>query len=208
MGNMTLETPARRGPGRPRDPKCHEAILEATRQLIVDTGYTHVTFEAVARLAGVSRMTVRKWWSHRAELVAEALFPDFSDLPAPDTGRFRSDLEVLIAEMVDRLTQPVLVRGMPALRAELNSHPELLSAIGSRYGDPSHDRWREVFGRARARGEIGPESDGVAAVLVVLGAIEALAQVRPRVVPVAQLGEYLSGLLLGGVIDLREETPR
>jgi AcrR family transcriptional regulator len=185
--------------GRPRDPRRHEAILEATRELILEGGYGRVSFDAVARRAGVSRMTVHKWWSHRVELVEEALFPDYGELPPPDTGSFAEDLELLVEEMVDRLTDPVLVLGMPPLRAELNANPHLLGPTGTRYGAPSQRRWRQVFRRAAGRGEISRDANAAAAMHVVLGAIEALSQARMAVVSRRKMTPYLVSLLLHGI---------
>jgi AcrR family transcriptional regulator len=185
--------------GRPRDPRRHEAILAATRELILDAGYNRVTFEAVAQRAGVSRMTIHKWWGHRAELVEEALFPDYTDLPAPDTGSFEGDLEILVEEFVERMTQPALVLGMPPLRAELNAHPEFMKATANRYGAPNERRWRDVFRRAAKRREIARSADPVAAMHVVLGSIEALSQAQPEVVPRKKLKTYLLTVLLSGI---------
>lgn len=187
--------------GRPRDPRRHEAILAATRELILEAGYNRVTFEAVAGRAGVSRMTVHKWWSHRVELVEEALFPDYTDLPAPDTGSFEGDLSELVEEVVERMTQPVLVLGMPPLRAELNSHPELMKNTAFRYGAPSKRRWAEVFRRAAKRGELARSTDASAAMHIVLGSIEALSQARPEVIPSKKMKSYLLGVLLGGIVS-------
>ena len=188
----------KRGRGRPRDAERHEAILEATRQLIVEAGYSRVTMDGVAKRAGVSRTTIHKWWSHRALLVEEAIFPDYSALPLPDTGSIEGDLEVLVAEMVDRITRPALVRGLPALYAEVLSNPELLDRTTVLYAQPAAELWRVVFARAAARGELERSADPVAAMHVVLGSIAFMAQTKP-VVPLRKLTSYLVSLLLGGV---------
>lgn len=190
----------KRGRGRPRDAERHAAILEATRELIVDVGYSRVSMERVARRAGVSRTTIHKWWSHRALLVEEAIFPDYSDLPLPDTGSIEGDLEVLVSEMVERITQPALVRGLPALYAEVLSNPELLECTSVLYAQPAAERWRTVFARAVARGELSDEADPVAAMHVVLGSISFMAQTEPRpIVPLRKMTGYLVSLLLKGV---------
>jgi AcrR family transcriptional regulator len=194
--------------GRPRDPRRHQAILEATRELILEGGYGRVSFDAVAQRAGVSRMTVHKWWGHRVELVEEALFPDYSELPVPDTGSFEEDLELLVKEMVDRLTDPVLVRGMPPLRAELNANPQLLGPTGTRYGAPSQRRWKRAFRRAAERGEISGDVDAGAAMHVVLGSIEALSQARMGVVSRRKMTPYLVSLLLHGIVDTEASPSR
>lgn len=198
QGNGAAAAPR---PGRPRDPIRHGAILEATRQVILEEGYAALTFDLVAKRAGVSRMTVYKWWRHRAELAEEAMFSRVTQGEAPDLGSFEEDLFVLVEEMVEQLTDPVLLRGMAPLRAELNSLPHLLSATGLRYHAPVERRWRSVFERAVARGELDEETDALAAHLVVLGSIEALSQHRPAAVPKRRMTEYLVNLLLFGVLQ-------
>ena len=191
---------SKRGPGRPRDAERHEAILEATRQLIVELGYSRVSMDRVAKRAGVSRTTIHKWWSHRALLVEEAIFPDYSDLPVPDTGSLEGDLEVLVAEMVARITRPALVRGLPALYAEVLSDPELLERTSVLYAQPAGERWRAVFTRAAQRGELAQSSDPIAAMHVVLGSISFMAQTKPRpILPLRQMTGYLVSLLRKGV---------
>lgn len=193
-------------PGRPRDSKRHEAILEATRQLILDSGYSRVTFDAVAKRAGASRMTVHRWWRHRTELVLEALMLDDEDAATPDTGLFEEDLTVLVTEAVDRLTDPVAVASLPPLRAELVANPDLLDSTferyGKRYASPFWDRWNEVFTRAAKRGELSTKVDGVAAMLVVQGAIETFSSTRPSIMSRKRMAPYLVSLLLHGIIDL------
>ncbi|MFP6655267.1 MAG: TetR/AcrR family transcriptional regulator [Myxococcota bacterium] len=192
-------------PGRPRDPVRHEAILAATRTLILEAGYSRVTFEAVAARAGVSRMTIHKWWRHRVELVEEALFTDSQKFPPPNSGSFEKDLKTLVDEMVSRMTQPVLVLGMPPLRAELNAHPELMKSTASLYEVPNERRWKDVFARAARRGEIHRSADAVAAMHIVLGSIEALSQAQPEIVSRKKMGAYLLTVLLGGISG---PTPR
>ena len=189
--------PAR--PGRPRDPARHRAILGATRQVILEEGYGALSFDGVARRAGVSRMTVYKWWDHRAELAEEAMFSDLTQGEIPDKGSFEEDLFVLVEEMVEQLTDPVLVRGMAPLRAELMSKPHLMKATGARYHEPVVRRWRSVFERAIARGELEEIAHARAAHLVVLGSIEALSQHRPAVLSKKRMTKYLVNLLLSGI---------
>ena len=191
---------AKRGRGRPRDAERHEAILEATRQLIIEAGYSRLSMDGVAKRAGVSRTTIHKWWSHRAHLVEEAIFPDYSDLPVPDTGKLEGDLEVLVSEMVDRITRPALLRGLPALYAEVLSNPELLDRTTVLYAQPAAERWRAVFARAVARGELAESANALAAMHVVLGSIAFMAETKPKpVVPRGEMTGYLVALLLGGV---------
>ena len=93
-------TPDRR-PGRPRDQNTHEAILEATRQLLLESGYHRLTFEAVASAADTSRSTVYRWWPTRGALVLEAASEHLNIGRVPDTGNSRNDLLVAIRQLIN-----------------------------------------------------------------------------------------------------------
>ncbi|MBN9792095.1 MULTISPECIES: TetR/AcrR family transcriptional regulator [unclassified Pseudonocardia] len=61
------------GPGRPRDTTRGEAILGATRGLLVELGYDRLSIEAVAARAGVGKTTVYRRFPGKPELVAAAV---------------------------------------------------------------------------------------------------------------------------------------
>src|ERR1039458_3152755 len=77
--------PHKAAAGRPRDPRVDEAILAATRELLVKVGYRRLAVDAVARRAAVSRTTVRLRWKSKAELVFDAVAPGAEVLTVPDT---------------------------------------------------------------------------------------------------------------------------
>jgi AcrR family transcriptional regulator len=49
---------SRKARGRPRDAQRHSAILAATRELILEVGYTQLSIDAIAKRAGASRTTI------------------------------------------------------------------------------------------------------------------------------------------------------
>ena len=54
-----------------RNAKSHEAILEATINLLGSSGYVDFSIEKVAQQAGVGKQTIYRWWPTRADLVLE-----------------------------------------------------------------------------------------------------------------------------------------
>jgi len=58
--------------GRPRSEQARSAILHAVDDLVVELGYGAVTLKGIAERAGVSRQTVYRWWSTKAEILLEA----------------------------------------------------------------------------------------------------------------------------------------
>src|SRR5690242_7419882 len=78
--------------GRPRDESANARILQAVRDLLTDVGYDGLSYEQVARRAGVSRPTIYLRWPTKAHLAYDAAFPAEDLKPISDTGNFRADL--------------------------------------------------------------------------------------------------------------------
>lgn len=62
--------------GRPRSQAARTAILHAVDDLVAEVGYGMVTMKGIAERAGVSRQTVYRWWSTKAEILLEASATD------------------------------------------------------------------------------------------------------------------------------------
>lgn len=60
--------PTGRPPGRPPDPTARARIVDASWDLFLAGGVEHVTVEAIARAAGVSKVTVYKHFSDKDEM--------------------------------------------------------------------------------------------------------------------------------------------
>ncbi|MCU1490585.1 MAG: hypothetical protein JWM85_1990, partial [Acidimicrobiaceae bacterium] len=59
----SVSAPSR--PGRPRSERARLAILEAAADLLIEGGLHAATIEAIAARAGVSKVTIYKWWPTR-----------------------------------------------------------------------------------------------------------------------------------------------
>lgn len=58
--------------GRPRDMAVHRKILDATLQLMQQQSGREISIEGIARAAGVSKVTIYRWWDSKAMLVIDA----------------------------------------------------------------------------------------------------------------------------------------
>ena len=169
---------ARVAPGRPRDPARHQAVLDATRELLRDVGYSGVNIDAIARRADVSRRLIYRWWSHKAQIVAEVLFDAMDDGPAPDSGSLEQDVRVLVEKTAQRYARREMALGLPGLQADIIADPNLIAEVENRYTSVHMQRWTEILSRAVSRGEIGESYDHVAVAHAVVGAITVLTQER------------------------------
>ena len=63
----------RSGPGRPKDPAKRAAILEAAKTLFLAGGFSGTSMDAVAKEAGVSKLTVYSHFSDKETLFSAAI---------------------------------------------------------------------------------------------------------------------------------------
>jgi AcrR family transcriptional regulator len=123
--------PARhRRQGSRRDPAIDEAVLASTRALLVERGYSATTIDLIAATAGVSRPTVYRRWSSKAQLVHEAVFPDLG--PQPPEGDFIAEIARLCAGAVRMYGDPAVREAIPGLMVDLRSDRRLRRVISDR----------------------------------------------------------------------------
>src|SRR3954470_2564918 len=92
--------------GRRRDPRKDEAILVATRELLVEVGYAALSMEAVAARARVSKPTLYLRYPSKAVLVFDAVFGRTKAKEIPDTGSVVDDLREAYGWAVEEFASP------------------------------------------------------------------------------------------------------
>ena len=183
--------------GRPRDPRVDEAILTATRELLVTLGYRGLALDAVARRAGVSRTTVRLRWKSKAELVFDAVSPDPQILRVPDTGSLEGDLRGCVDNTVRLFRSAPMRAAFQGLLDDARNHPDVGAALSERIYRPSIDGFSELVARAVARGEIRRPIDG--AVLFDIIAGSSLYRLTVSGEDPARLADQLVAILTAGL---------
>ncbi|MEW2129701.1 TetR/AcrR family transcriptional regulator [Streptomyces sp. NPDC005435] len=159
---MQSRTPAGRT-GRPRSAAADTAILAATREALVELGWSRLTLGDVATRAGVAKTTLYRRWSGKNELVVDAIAELFNELEVPDRGSLAADIEGVVLQFAAILARPEARNGLIAVVAEANRDDALRERI--RHSIVERQKHLVVTGRERAqeRGEIPPESDPAAA---------------------------------------------
>jgi AcrR family transcriptional regulator len=143
--------------GRPRDPRIDGAVLDATVDLLGETGYAALSVDAIARRAGTSKPAIYRRWPSKAHVVHEAVFPLTDDTELPDTGSLYRDMREMMRRTVTVLTTPAARAALPGLVGETAADPTLHAALLERFGHVlarGLARWLDV---AVARGEVRPE---------------------------------------------------
>lgn len=91
--------------GRPRSEEARTAILHAVDDLLVEVGYGALTIKGIAERAGVSRQTVYRWWSTKAEVLLEASAIDARhELAVPAHDDPIGDLTAYLNALIQFLT--------------------------------------------------------------------------------------------------------
>jgi len=145
--------------GRPRSERARLAVLEAAADLLVEGGLGAATIEAVAARAGVSKVTIYKWWPSRGSVAVDAYFHRYRRTSAfPDTGDLATDLSGQIRLLV-RAFRGRAGSIMAELIGQAQADPALADTLRSRWLQPRRDASTAVLLRAVERGEIRPDTD-------------------------------------------------
>ncbi|PGK33820.1 TetR family transcriptional regulator [Bacillus anthracis] len=79
--------------GRPRNIETQKAILSASYELLLESGFKAVTVDKIADRAKVSKATIYKWWPNKAAVIMDGfLSVAAARLPVPDTGSALTDI--------------------------------------------------------------------------------------------------------------------
>ncbi|WP_049575573.1 TetR/AcrR family transcriptional regulator [Streptomyces sp. SBT349] len=146
---------ARRNGGRGRRPadEVRADVLRAVGDLLLAEGIADLTFERVARLAGVSKTTLYKWWPSRGALALDGFFHAVEQtLAFHDTGDIRADLLDQLRHFAHVVTETPGGQVLAGLIGEAQTDHELSAAFRALY---SSERRRLAVERLRKAQEVG-----------------------------------------------------
>jgi AcrR family transcriptional regulator len=146
-------------PGRPRSERARLAILEAAADLLLEGGLAATTIERVATRAGVSKVTIYKWWPTRGAVAIDSYFHRYRQtISFDDTGDLARDLSRQVLTLIDAF------RGragevMAELIGQAQSDPDLAETLRTKWIEPRREASSALVQRAVDRGEIDPATD-------------------------------------------------
>ncbi|MBK3646244.1 TetR/AcrR family transcriptional regulator [Streptomyces sp. NPDC085900] len=156
---MQSRTRAPRATGRPRSAAADAAILAATREALVELGWSKLTLGDVATRAGVAKTTLYRRWAGKNELVVDAVAELFDELRLPDRGSLAADIEGVVLQFAAILARPEAACGLMAVVAESTRDDALRARIRTSVVEPQKRLVLQGRERAQQRGELPPESD-------------------------------------------------
>jgi AcrR family transcriptional regulator len=158
--------------GRRRSERSHEAILEATQQLLVERSYRDLTIEGIAARAGVGKQTIYRWWPSKAALVLEAYLAGSDAVTQPQPGRStRDDVRGLLAWLIAVLAEPTGGHVVAGLVGDIQHDPDLAEGFHRDVVPARREAMLAALERARERGEIRADVDLELAVDALHGAV-------------------------------------
>ncbi|MEV5984889.1 TetR/AcrR family transcriptional regulator [Streptomyces sp. NPDC052051] len=159
---MQSRRPAART-GRPRSAAADTAILAATREALVELGWSKLTLSDVATRAGVAKTTLYRRWAGKNELVVDAVAELFDELELPDRGSLAADIEGVVLQFAAILDRPEAKSGLMAVVAESIRDDALRARIRTSIVDRQKRLVLEGRARATLRGDLPQERDPGAA---------------------------------------------
>jgi AcrR family transcriptional regulator len=151
--------PRRPHTGRRRNEAARQAILDVAIDLLGRPGEGPVTVDTIAAAAGVGKQTIYRWWPSKGAVLLAALAERASeDIPVPDTGTLRGDLEAFLTATFRAAGNPrtasVLRNTMAEAQRDPHARESMRDFIAGRRAV-----LRGVLERARDRGETAPGAD-------------------------------------------------
>jgi Transcriptional regulator len=145
--------------GRPRSEEAKSSILQAAYDLLLEVGFANVTIEGIAKKAGVSKVTIYKWWQTKGAVVLDAFFSATETiLPIPDTGSVKEDLFLQANNLSEFIKSPQ-GKVIAEFIAEGQFDPAFAEEYRNRYFVPRRLISRKILERGISRGELDEHID-------------------------------------------------
>lgn len=155
-----------RSPGRPRSNSARAAILQAAVDLVAEGGLPALSMSSIAARAGVSRVTLYKWWSSPGAIVLDGLLErSHSSIEHDHRAPARDAIAAQMRSLVELLTDGgPTAAAISAVTARAVSNPQLAQDLRDHWHRPRRQAAAEVFRRGIEAGEVRPNLDIEAAI--------------------------------------------
>jgi AcrR family transcriptional regulator len=150
--------PERHGRGRRPADEVRADVLKTVGDLLLTEGSADLTFERIARLSGVSKTTLYKWWPSKGALALDGYFHAVEQtLAFHDTGDIRADLTSQLRAFAEVMTQTPGGRVLAELIGQSQTDPDLAEAYRTLYSSERRRLAAERMQKAQGAGQIRPE---------------------------------------------------
>jgi AcrR family transcriptional regulator len=142
-----------------RSESSRQAVLQATMDLLSDTppgpvSLQKLSIEGIARQAGVSKMTIYRWWPNKAALVIESFLENHIALtPISKEGRAIEALRAHLVALTKVYAGPE-GRLVAQLLGECQFDPTTLDAFKDRFWRDRQEAVEQLIHQAKAEGSL------------------------------------------------------
>lgn len=183
---------------RPRSEQANRAAIEATVEILLESGTEGVTLEEVAARSGVAKSTLYRHFGSKEGLIATAARGCVTEHPTPDTGNLADDLAFLFQRYQETDDAKSFGALLPTLIDAGNRDPQLQAIVDAVLEERKRPM-RTVLQLAQLRGEIGRDLDLDTAMAMIIGPLSYRRLVERRdVTP-----EFKATVVRGAVVALR-----
>ena len=127
--------------------------LAAATEVVREVGVPEFTVDQVARRSGVAKTTIYRHWASGNALMLEAVDCAIEQVPTPNTGNLRDDLEQLVSRMLETAGDQSTSRMICGLLYAAANDAELHLAMRAMVAE-QHTPMRTILQLAQARGEL------------------------------------------------------
>jgi AcrR family transcriptional regulator len=147
-----------RAPGRPRDPRIGERVMEVTRRHLARYGYDAMSVAAIAQEAGTTRQALYRRWPTKASLATAAIAAISEAAERAPTDDPYADLVRELDAFRHGISRPdgLSMVGTMLLRS---TDPQLAALYRERIVAPRRARLRAILERARDAGLLDRDAD-------------------------------------------------
>jgi AcrR family transcriptional regulator len=134
------------------------AILDATLDLLAESGVGGLTMEGVAAAAHTGKASVYRRWPSKEDLLVDAMSHALPPIEVePDTGSVREDLLALLRMMLAAINSRSGC-AMQAFMFDNSVDKALIQLVKKRVMEPRQQMVIDALARGRDRGEVRPEA--------------------------------------------------
>jgi len=200
-----VESTQRRGRGRRPAEEVRADVLRTVGDLLLAEGLADCTIERVARISGVSKTTIYKWWPSRGVLALDGFFHAVEPaLAFPETDDVSADLSAQLHAFAHLVTQTPAGKLLAQLIGESQTDPELAKAYRQLYSAERRHLAVARIERAQQAGQILSHVDPQVVVDQLWGAIYHRLLIPDEPITSAFV-DALLGNLLPGILAARNE---
>jgi AcrR family transcriptional regulator len=206
---MTLiestDTCASRGPGRPRDARADQAIINSTLELLAAVGVNALSVEEVALKAHVSKATIYRRFESKDALIVASLTSLNSELPTePPQGPLRESLVRVFETWWASHRTSQSARLFPQLFGHARSNPELFGQFYDQVIEPRRDFFRTMLRQGISSGELKPSTDVELVTTLLISSSVYTLHLRAAgrdVAPGSSAADFVDAVLAGWIAD-------